>query len=242
MQSTVGESRGKGKSVVQSLVSQEGIKKTFFINFQKSRIIENILYCQLILHKKVMHKFYLFFFSTFLLVNVAFSQEVEYGVKAGLNISTLGKSDLGFDSRLAYNFGGTVEFITTPFFSVQIELVYSLQGAAIDRTQNIYLNYHYINIPFLAKAYFYDDASFLIGVQYGYLFKAVDKNEFYGSELDDLNKHDFAVVFGLEYKLNEKFSFSFRYNLGLTNTTDQEIIYEKRFTNRVLQMSFGYIF
>lgn len=170
------------------------------------------------------------------------AQEVEFGAKGGLNISTLGKSDLGFISRIAYHVGGTAEFITTPFFSVQTELMYSLQGAAIDRSQNIYLNYHYLNIPLLAKAYFYDDASFLIGMQYGYLLKAVDKNEFYGNELDEIKKNDIAVVFGLEYKLNEKFTFSFRYNLGLTNTTDQDIIYEKRFTNRVLQLSLGYIF
>jgi hypothetical protein len=185
-----------------------------------------------------------FLFVTLLILSISFAkaQEVEFGVKAGLNVTTLGKPALGFQSRLAYNFGGTAEFITTPFFSVQTELVYSLQGAAIDRTQNIYLNYHYLNIPLMAKAYFYDDASFLIGMQYGYLLKAVDKNEFYGNELDDLVKNDFAVVFGLEYKLNEKFSFGFRYNLGLTNTTGQKIIYEQRYTNRVLQLSFGYIF
>ena len=31
----------------------------------------------------------------------------------------------------------------------------------------------------MTKAYFYEDTSFEIGIQYGYLFKAVDKKEFY---------------------------------------------------------------
>lgn len=176
------------------------------------------------------------------IISFANAQEVEFGAKAGMNISTLGKSDLRFSSRMAYHVGGTAEFITTPFFSFQTELVYSLQGAAIDRSQNIYLNYHYLNVPLFAKAYFYEDASFEIGVQYGYLLKAIDKNEYYGNELDEIKKSDFAAVFGVQYKLNEKFTFGLRYNLGISNTTNQKIIYEKRFTNRVLQISLGYIF
>jgi len=192
---------------------------------------------------KKMNKFYVALLCLFLTVNLVFSQDVEFGFKGGMNISTLGKSDLGYVARIGYHFGGTAEFITTPFFSVQMELLYSLQGAAIDRSREVYLNYHYLNIPLLAKAYFYEDASFLIGIQYGLLLKAVDKNEFYSEDRsDDVNKSDFAVVFGLEYKLNEKFTFGIRYNLGITNTAKQNIIYERRLTNRVLQLSIGYIF
>ena len=190
-----------------------------------------------------MNKFYFLVFSFFLTFNLAFCQDVQLGVKGGMNISTLGKSDLGYVSRMAYHVGGTAEFITTPFFSFQTELVYSLQGAALNSSREVYLNYHYLNIPLMAKAYFFEDASFLIGMQYGLLLKAVDKNEFYTEDrTDEVNKSDFAVVFGLEYKLNEKFTFGLRYNLGMTNTAKQDIIYEKRLTNRVLQLSLGYIF
>ena len=171
------------------------------------------------------------------------AQEVELGLKGGMNISTLGKSELGNVARIAYHFGGTAEFITTPFFSIQTELLYSLQGAATDQSRQVYLNYHYLNIPLLAKAYFYEDASFEIGVQYGLLLKAVDKNEFYSQDRsDEVSNSDFAVVFGLNYKLDEKFTFGFRYNLGITNTAKQDIIYEKRYTNRVLLISLGYVF
>jgi hypothetical protein len=101
----------------------------------------------------------------------------------------------------------------------QTELVYSLQGAAIDRTQNIYLNYHYLNLPVLAKAYFYEDASFEIGMQYGFLMKAVNKSDIYSDEItSQVNRHDFAAVFGLNYKLGDSFNFGLRYNLGITNT------------------------
>ena len=190
-----------------------------------------------------MKKQLLFVLILFFSSSNSFSQEVEFGVKGGLNFSTLGKSELGYVSRLAYHFGGTAEFITTPFFSIQTELVYSLQGAATDRSREVYLNYHYLNIPLLAKAYFYEDASLELGIQYGLLLKAVDKTDYYSQDRsEDVKSSDFAAVFGLTYKLDEKFIFSLRYNLGISNTAKQDIIYEKRFTNRVFQLSLGYIF
>lgn len=190
-----------------------------------------------------MKKQLLFVSILFFSFSNSYPQEVEFGVKGGLNFSTLGKSDLGYVSRLGYHFGGTAEFITTPFFSIQTELVYSLQGAATDRSREVYLNYHYLNIPLLAKAYFYEDASFEIGIQYGYLLKAVDKSDYYTQDRsEDVNSNDFSAVFGLTYKLDEKFFFSLRYNLGISNTAKQDIVYEKRYTNRVFQLSLGYIF
>ena len=185
-------------------------------------------------------KLFIIFFLVIVTFQAVRSQDVELGVKAGMNVCTLGRQELGLQSRVAYHLGGTAEFITTPFFSIQTELVYSLQGAAIDRTQQIFLNYHYLNIPLLAKAYFYEDASFEMGVQYGRLLKAINAS-YLGNQADDVNNNDFAVVFGLAYKLNEKFNFGLRYNLGITNTADIDIIYEQRYTNRVLQISFGYI-
>lgn len=190
-----------------------------------------------------MKKLSILIITSFFIFTNSYSQEVEFGVKAGMNVASLGSADLGFLPRIAYHIGGTAEFITTPFFSIQTELVYSLQGAALDRSQNIYLNYHYLNVPLLAKAYFYEDACFEIGMQYGYMLKAVDKSYYYGqSRSGNVTKSDFAAVFGLSYKLDEQFNFGLRYNLGFTNTSPQDIVYEKRYTNKVLQISFGYIF
>ncbi len=171
------------------------------------------------------------------------AQEVELGVKAGMNASTLGKSDLGLVPRIGYHIGGTAEFITTPFFSIQTELTYSLQGAVQDRSRQVYLNYHYLNIPLLLKAYFHENASFEFGAQYGLLLKAVQKNEFNNQNpSEDVKNSDFAIIFGLAYKLNEQFNFGLRFNLGISNTANRDIVYELRHTNRVLQISFGYIF
>jgi len=173
----------------------------------------------------------------------AFAQEVEWSAKAGLNFSTLGKVDASFQPKIGYHAGVAAEFITTPYFSIQPELVYSLQGATIDQSQGIYQNYHYLNLPLVFKVYFLEDASFDLGAQYGYLLKAANKDD-YGSDniTSDVNRHDFALVFGFSYKLNEKFLFNLRYNLGLSNTGGQDIIYEQRVTNKTLQLTAAYIF
>lgn len=170
------------------------------------------------------------------------AQDVELSAKAGMNVATLGNADMGYASRIGYHLGGMAEFITTPFFSIQAELLYSLQGAATDQSHEIYLNYHYLNVPLLAKAYFYEHASFEIGIQYGFLLKAVEKNDIYSQNQSDLVKSsDFAGVFGVAYKLDEKFTFGVRYNLGTSNTAKQKVVYEQRLTNKVLQISIGYI-
>jgi len=174
-------------------------------------------------------------------VDLSFGQDVEFGAKAGMNVSNLGES--GYLERIGYHVGGTAEFITTPFFSIQTELTYSLQGAALDRSQQIYLNYHYLNVPLMGKVYFYEDAAFELGAQYGFLLKAVDKNQLYKDVItESVNRHDFSAVFGVSYKLDDRFNFGIRYNLGISNTQKQDIIYEKRKTNRVLQISVGMIF
>lgn len=188
-----------------------------------------------------MKKIFLLIITFFILIIDTKAQEIEWSVKGGMNVATLGRSELGYLPRVTYHVGGSAEFITTPFISVQTELVYSLQGAALDRSQDIYLSYHYLNVPLLGKAYFYEDASFELGVQYGRMIKAVYSN-FAGSQEDEINKNDFSVVFGLAYKIGEKVNFGLRYNLGITNTADLDIIYEQRYTNRVLQISFGYLF
>jgi len=188
-----------------------------------------------------MRKLFLLFFTLFMITCASVAQDILPGLKAGMNVSNLGRSV--FLSRIGYHIGGTAEFITTPFFSIQTELTYSLQGAAIDRSQNVYLNYHYLNIPILAKAYFYEDASFEIGMQYGFLINAVNKTDIYTDKItDQVNRNDFAAVFGLNYMFEEKYNLGIRYLLGISNTQYQDIIYEKRLTNRVLQISAGIVF
>jgi len=105
------------------------------------------------------------------------------------------------------------------------------------------LNYHYFNLPVLAKIYFVEDASFEMGMQYGYLFKAVKRTPQYTENLiSNINRNDFAAVFGVAYDLGNTVVFELRYNLGISDTRGADIIYEQRITNRVLQISVDFLF
>ena len=188
-----------------------------------------------------MKRIYLISFFVLFFVSSLFAQETQIGLKAGLNISDIGGKNVGYVTRLALHAGGFAEFVMTPFFSVQVDLMYSQQGAAVDRSREVMLNYHYLNVPVVGKAYFYEDASFDLGVQYGYLLKAVIDNSIYPSDTE-IKKHDFAAVVGLSYVLSDKVLFSLRYNIGLNSTIDENVIWELKKTNRVLQISLGYIF
>lgn len=171
----------------------------------------------------------------------AVAQEVELSAKAGMNVSNLGKS--GYLDKIGYHVGMATEFITTPFFSIQTELMYSLQGAAIDYTQRIFLNYHYLDVPVFAKVYFLEDASFDLGMQYGFLLSAIQKYDF-GKEnmTESVNRHDFSVVLGFTYRIKDNYYAGLRYNIGITNTQQNNLNYENRITNRVLMISAGIIF
>jgi len=177
----------------------------------------------------------------FVYIPSLYAQEVEWSAKAGLNFSTLGN----FLPKIGYHAGMAAEFITTPYFSIQPELVYSLQGATIDRTQGIYKHYHYLTLPLLFKVYFVKEASFDLGAQYGYLLKAVNRDDLGSENITDIvNRHDFALVLGFSYKLDEKIVLGLRYNLGLSNTGGggNAVNWDQRFLNKTLQLSGAFVF
>ncbi len=190
-------------------------------------------------------KKYFLILTLFLVASNLFAQEYHWGIKGGLNVADIGAKDLGYVTRLGYHFGGFTEAIITPFFSLQPELIYSLQGAAADNSREVYFNYHYLNIPLLAKVYFYQDACIDLGVQYGFLMSAYQKSQldnFSDKITDQVNRNDFSLILGVAYKIADHYNFCIRYNIGISDTASRSIIYEQRATNRVLQISLGYLF
>ena len=53
-----------------------------------------------------MKKTLLIYIITVLLGTTAFCQEIEIGLKGGMNFTNLGSSDLGLQSRIGYHLGG----------------------------------------------------------------------------------------------------------------------------------------
>src|SRR5690554_1267999 len=119
--------------------------------------------------------FALFAFTT------AHSQEFRFGVKAGLNMASIGGDDTGMDGRTSFHAGGLVEIVLSDKFSLQPEILYSSQGAkqeesysffGVDVEEKITMKLDYINVPIMAKYYIIEGLAVEAGPQIGVLISA----------------------------------------------------------------------
>tara|TARA_Y100000385_G_C13063950_1_gene625787 strand:+ start:1044 stop:1655 length:612 start_codon:yes stop_codon:yes gene_type:complete len=186
------------------------------------------------------------------------AQEVTFGAKAGLNISSFaGDETEDYDSRTSFHLGATAEIAISDIFSVQPELLFSSQGIKTEFSEPGYSSEgsivtNYIHIPVMAKYYVTEGLSLEAGPQIGFLMSANSEGsstvngetESYDNDIkEDLSSLDFGLNIGAGYKLDSGLNFALRYNLGLSNIEDIDDD-EDDFsnTNRVLQLSVGFTF
>ena len=204
--------------------------------------------------------------SAFFTLCLANAQEIKYGVKAGLNVSTLVGDFETESSLIGIHAGGFAEFKITDKFSIQPEILYSTQGAeskyyvadefssTLDERK---IKLGYLNIPVIAKYFVFPGFSIEAGPQIGFLLSA--KNEykfdnfinerFTGSgEIDIKNQVksvDFGFNIGAGYEFTDNIFIQARYTLGLTDVFEESYapaVNDFKAQNSVLQVSFGYKF
>ncbi len=149
-------------------------------------------------------------------VGLCATAQIGYGVKAGLNVSSItGDDSEGLKSKIGVNGGGFVTIPLASTFAVQPELLFSTEGAKIDGGGTI--NLGYINLPVMFQ---YRKSGFIgeLGPQIGFLASAKAKFE---GETEDIkesfNSTSFAVNFGAGYQMESGLGFGVRYSLGLSN-------------------------
>lgn len=166
------------------------------------------------------------------------AQKVNLGAKSGLNISSLSNVNPGgkSSSRTSFHVGGVVEIGFSNQFSLQPELVYSMQGA---KWRNANIQYvgqlGYLQIPVIAKYYVIENLSLEAGPQLGFNLNANVKavNEATGASItQDQSSNISSIDFGL--------NFGFRYHLGLTDVLKSNT--GDAIKNGVIQISAGYFF
>lgn len=168
----------------------------------------------------------------------AASAQINYGVKGGLNVANLGGEDIEDNkAKVGFHVGGFVGVTVAENFSIQPELVYSLQGAKFDGDAKY--NLSYLNIPVLArytsKSGFYGET----GPQLGFLMSAKAKYDGGSTNVkDDLKKTDFSWAFGLGYLTQSNVGVSARFNLGLSKLDEDG---EAKVFNRVFQVGLFYV-
>ena len=186
-----------------------------------------------------MQRYFLVLIFLCLFAATSTAQSKWYGVKGGLNISTLGNKSSGYTSKLGYHFGmyGSRRFFQE--LGVDMELMVSYQGARNSDINDLRLNYTYLTLPVMANIYFREDFAVELGMQFGYLLRAVQSESGDKQEIsENVNSFDFSGIIGIGYK-NHKFGSGLRYVLGITNTNSSIILSDVYFGNKVFQIYFA---
>jgi hypothetical protein len=177
--------------------------------------------------------------------------QVQFGVKAGVNIATAtgsGTDGASKTSLINFNAGGLVSIPVSDAFSVQPELVYSGQG--VKGTQDgisVTDNLSYINVPILAKYMIASGFSVEAGPQIGFLLSAKEKATEGGvtqtATIPNTSSVDFSIAAGVSYLLSSNnLGFDARYNIGLTNVNNGPDASSDEIKNSVIQIGVFYMF
>lgn len=169
-------------------------------------------------------------FVILITAQLSYAQEIDFGAKLGVNFATLNDAS-GFDNKTGF-VGGA--FVETKFskVSLQVEFLYSQQGAEIEATD---FDLNYVNVPVLLKYYLIGGLNIQVGPQFGFL---IDDN-LEDSVISDVEAETFdlsgAAGLGLDLPLGIRADA--RYIFGLTDTFDN---FDGQ--NGVFMLSVGYSF
>lgn len=185
---------------------------------------------------------------------IAFSQEIKFGAKVGLNLSNLrGDYPAGIDehnSKIGFHIGGFAEYSINEKFSLQPELLFSTQGNTYGYKDyygggsyydgaDYDLKLNYLNLPILLKYKVIEKLSIEFGPQIGYLMSAKtkidvtedsrDPSQNYSVEIDMLN--DGVYNFGgttIQSKASAN-RLDFSLNLGASYDITEKIFLQGRY-------------
>lgn len=167
-----------------------------------------------------------------------------FGIKGGLNYSTITKGDFdeGPDPRTSFYLGfyGEIPLIQD-VFSIQPEFIYSRQGfennfSLLGSNYKTIYKIDYINMPILAKIYLGDVIAIEAGPQFGLKINENIETDNSNTETNEINSFDTALAAGLSLNFDTIF-ISGRYTYSLN-----EVIKDSDAKNSVFQIGVGFKF
>ncbi len=173
------------------------------------------------------------------------AQNLRFGAKAGLNLSTFtGDALTGLDTREGFHIGALVEIPLSEKFSVQPELLYSQKGSEFFSRE---LSLNYLDIPVMAKYHIIKGLSAELGPVASILLGAEETDREVVVDVSDFTKKfDIGIGAGATYRLDLGVFFSLRFTKGLMNISKSNPSenYESdwKVQNNVFQISAGYSF
>lgn len=206
-----------------------------------------------------MKKFLFILSIAVLFFTVNTSAQIQFGLKAGVNISNLNGSDAGdLDSRTGFLGGGFVTFDFGGMFSLQPEAFYSMKGAkgtdVLDgQSVTATLKLDYIEIPVLIKlniplagaspvrpSIFAGPA---FDIKVASKVEVESGGQSASADLENVSSTDFGLVFGgaLGFDVSgHELGLDVRYTLGFTTIDDSG--YDADIKNGVISIAayFGF--
>ena len=181
--------------------------------------------------------------AAILMTATAKAQDVNIGVKGGLNIYNINNSNVAkYDNLLGFNLGLIGHIHLAKQLALQPELVYSAQGAKFTN-EGVETKIHlgYINVPILLQYMFDNGFRLEAGPQVGFLVNAKSKRTNLTTDIkDNIKKVDVGLGAGIGYvNPTSGFGIDARYNLGLTNINESS---SPKSTNRGFQVGVFYLF
>ena len=191
-------------------------------------------------------------------------QELKFGVKAGLNLSSLRydpEPPINFKLKPGFHIGGIFQYKLSEKFALESQLLYSQQGVKT-QLENVMLYgsnpgdpfigppngitveattmLNYINLPILAKYYFKEGLFVNLGPQLGYLInaKAEEKNVKFDMK-EYYTDIDLGLNGGLGYEFPNGIIVNANYYLGLYDIYDVKSPFiEQEVKQNVIQFLF----
>ena len=168
-----------------------------------------------------------------------FAQGFQIGAKAGVNISNFtggNFEDVSKSALVGFHIGGLINFMFGSSVSLQPEVLFSTQGAKLEKAGvEEDFKVSYVNIPIMLKYKFNGGFYLEAGPQFGFLNKA----ELNGNSIEDnIKKSDVSLGLGVGWDLPIGLKLDARYNMGLTDNSDDPA-YET-IKSQVFQLSLGF--
>lgn len=159
--------------------------------------------------------------ATFFALYSAKAQKTIFGIKGGLNASTIssnpGNSNL--ETKIGFNVGLLAHIHTSdPMWAIQPEVYYSLEGAKNKSNSNVSYGLGYLNVPVLAQLMFDNGFRVEAGPQIGFLMNANYKvNNTTTTVTNNYRKANFSIPLGLGYVSSSGLGVDARYNFGISD-------------------------
>mgnify|MGYP003747234327 FL=1 len=184
--------------------------------------------------------------------------DVRFGIKAGMNVSSI-TDDAGLEdqgSRIGFNAGVFATIPVAESFSIQPEVLYSQYG---DKYDDVILGTRYsyqrkldyIAVPVMFQYNFVPNFYLEAGPEFGFLVSAKNKlkNETNNNTInesdnykDSLNTFNFGIGIGAGYYFTDNIGITARYVAGISDLAKDRPDNQDAIRNNVFQVGLAYKF